>query len=138
MPPPPLGEGWGGGRELRTTPSPHPSLPPAGEGADRGCTTQGLCLRLGLHGQRLAVHRAPEAAVDPVFERDDPTGARGIAEQADSGAVTQIQPILGLGSAANLNIHLNRLVLDGVYRRTDGEPAFVEVPAPTAPSRGRL
>ncbi|MBC7941459.1 MAG: transposase [Chitinophagaceae bacterium] len=36
------------------------------------------------------------------------------------------------GSAANLNIHLHCLVLDGVYRRgTDGAPAFVEVPAPT-------
>jgi len=36
------------------------------------------------------------------------------------------------GSAANLNIHLHCLVLDGVYRRgTDGAPEFVEVPAPT-------
>ena len=50
------------------------------------------------------------------------------AEQADSGAVTLIQRF---GSAANLNIHLHCLVLDGVYRRTDGEPVFVEVPAPT-------
>ena len=39
------------------------------------------------------------------------------AEQADSGAVTLIQRF---GSAANLNIHLHCLVLDGVYRRTDG------------------
>ena len=53
------------------------------------------------------------------------------AELADSGAVTLIQPNLGLGSAANLNIHLHCLVLDGVYQRTDGEPLFVEVPAPT-------
>jgi len=33
-----------------------------------------------------------------------------------------------------LNLHpllLHCLVLDGVYRRTDGEPVFVEVPAPT-------
>lgn len=50
------------------------------------------------------------------------------AEQADSGAVTLIQRF---GSAANLNIHLHCLVLDGVYRRTDGEPVFVEVPAPS-------
>ena len=49
-------------------------------------------------------------------------------DQADSGAVT---PIQRFGSAANLNIHLHCLVLDGVYRRTDGEPVFVEVPAPT-------
>ena len=50
------------------------------------------------------------------------------AEQADSGAVTLIQRF---GSAANLNIHLHCLVLDGVYRRTDGGPVFVEIPAPT-------
>jgi hypothetical protein len=49
-------------------------------------------------------------------------------DQADSGAVTLIQRF---GSAANLNIHLHCLVLDGVYRRTDGGPVFVEVPAPT-------
>ena len=51
------------------------------------------------------------------------------AGEADSGAVTLIQRF---GSAANLNIHLHCLVLDGVYRRgTDGAPEFVEVPAPT-------
>eukprot|EP00611_Tribonema_gayanum_P020458 TRINITY_DN3736_c0_g2_i1.p3 TRINITY_DN3736_c0_g2~~TRINITY_DN3736_c0_g2_i1.p3 ORF type:complete len:194 (-),score=22.71 TRINITY_DN3736_c0_g2_i1:40-621(-) len=47
-------------------------------------------------------------------------------DKADSGAVTLIQRC---GSAANLNIHLHCLVLDGVYRRgTDCEPEFVEVP----------
>ncbi len=36
------------------------------------------------------------------------------------------------GSAANLNIHLHCLVLDGVYRRSaEGAPQFVEAPAPT-------
>ena len=50
------------------------------------------------------------------------------AEQADGGAVTLIQRF---GSAANLNLHLHRLALDGVYRRTDVEPVFVEVPAPS-------
>ena len=51
------------------------------------------------------------------------------AEEADSGAVTLIQRF---GSAANLNIHLHCLVLDGVFRcNTEGEPVFVEVPAPT-------
>jgi hypothetical protein len=39
------------------------------------------------------------------------------AEQADSGAVTLIQRF---GSAANLNISLHCLGLDGVYRRGDG------------------
>ena len=51
------------------------------------------------------------------------------ADEADSGAVTLIQRF---GSAANLNIHLHCLVLDGVYRRgIDGTPEFVEVPEPT-------
>jgi len=51
------------------------------------------------------------------------------AEEAHSGAVTLIQRF---GSAANLNIHLRCLVLDGVYRLgTAGTPEFVEVPAPT-------
>jgi hypothetical protein len=36
------------------------------------------------------------------------------------------------GSAADLNIHLHCLVLDGVYRcDADGAPSFVEVDAPT-------
>jgi hypothetical protein len=35
-------------------------------------------------------------------------------------------------SAANLNVHLHGLVLDGVYRcDADGAPSFVEVDAPT-------
>ena len=56
-----------------------------------------------------------------------PSGVR--ADEADSGAATLIQRF---GSAANLNIHLHCLVLDGVYRcDTEGEPVFVEVPAPT-------
>ena len=51
------------------------------------------------------------------------------ADEADSGAVTLIQRF---GSAANLNIHLHCLVLDGVYRRSaEGAPQFVEVAAPT-------
>ena len=61
-------------------------------------------------------------------------GQAGVkADQADSGALTLIQPSFNKsGSAANLNIHLHCLVLDGVYRRgTDGTPEFVEVPAPT-------
>ena len=47
--------------------------------------------------------------------------------------VTLIQPSLWMkGSAANLNIHLHCLVPVGFYRcNTEGEPVFVEVPAPT-------
>ena len=47
---------------------------------------------------------------------------------ADAGSVTLIQRF---GSAANLNIHLHCLVLDGVYRRTEGEPVFDAARAPT-------
>ncbi len=47
---------------------------------------------------------------------------------ADTGAVTLIQRF---GSAANLNIHLHCLVLDVVYRRTEGEPEFQEAQAPS-------
>jgi hypothetical protein len=47
---------------------------------------------------------------------------------ADAGAITLIQRF---GSAANLNVHLHCLVLDGVYRRTEGEPSFDEARAPT-------
>src|SRR5919106_5877239 len=41
--------------------------------------------------------------------------------EADTGAVTLIQRF---GSAANLNIHLHCLVLDGVYCTTEGVPVF--------------
>ncbi len=48
--------------------------------------------------------------------------------QAQTGAVTLIQRF---GSAANLNIHLHCLMLDGVYHLTDGVPIFQAIPAPT-------
>jgi Putative transposase len=48
--------------------------------------------------------------------------------QAQGGSVTLIQRF---GSAANLNIHLHCLVLDGVYQiRPNGELAFIQTPAP--------
>ena len=50
------------------------------------------------------------------------------ADEAASGAVRLIQRF---GSAANLNIHLHCLVLDGVYRRTDGESVFFQTDSPT-------
>jgi hypothetical protein len=57
-------------------------------------------------------------------------GAAGLkAEEGHGGAVTLIQRF---GSAANLNIHLHCLVLDGVYRcGADGSPAFIEADAST-------
>jgi len=51
------------------------------------------------------------------------------ADEGHSGSVTLIQRF---GSAANLNIHLHCLLLDGVYRcGADGVPEFVEVGSPT-------
>jgi len=50
-------------------------------------------------------------------------------DEGHGGAVTLIQRF---GSAANLNIHLHCLVLDGVYPGgADGGPTFVEAGAPT-------
>jgi ribosomal protein S27E len=48
--------------------------------------------------------------------------------EAHTGAVTLIQRF---GSAANLNIHLHCLVLDGVYRRSAGVPVFHAARAPS-------
>ena len=49
---------------------------------------------------------------------------------AASGGITLIQRF---GSAANLNIHLHGLMLDGVYQsgNADGEPLFIEAPPPS-------
>ncbi|QBQ56289.1 hypothetical protein E3U44_18640 [Nitrosococcus wardiae] len=47
---------------------------------------------------------------------------------AQTGAITLIQRF---GSAANLNIHLHCLVLDGVYRMQNGVPKFCPVHTPT-------
>ncbi|MCP3880294.1 MAG: transposase, partial [Sulfitobacter sp.] len=49
--------------------------------------------------------------------------------EAKTGAVTLIQRF---GSAANLNIHLHCLVLDGVYDTSADEPVFHPVRVPTA------
>ncbi|MDV6344310.1 transposase [Nitrosomonas sp. Is37] len=48
---------------------------------------------------------------------------------AQTGAITLIQRF---GSAANLNIHLHCLVLDGVYHIQNGVPEFRSVRAPTS------
>jgi uncharacterized protein (DUF983 family) len=67
--------------------------------------------------------------VQRVVERRllDHTGLK--SDEGQGGAVTLIQRF---GSAANLNIHLHCLVLDGVYRcGADGVPGFIEAGAPT-------
>ena len=81
--------------------------------------------RIDLFDVRHVVHRAMTHCLL------DQAGLK--ADEADSGAVMLIQPSWWLnGSAANLNIHLHCLVLDGVYRcDTEGAPVFVEVPVPT-------
>lgn len=67
--------------------------------------------------------------VQRVLRRHLLDGAQLGADEGHGGAVTLIQRF---GSAANLNIHLHCLVLDGVYRcGADGAPAFIEASAPT-------
>jgi hypothetical protein len=53
-------------------------------------------------------------------------------QRTEAGAVTLRKPI---GSAANLNIYLHCLVLDGVYRPTEGVAVFH---AARAPADGEL
>jgi len=68
-------------------------------------------------------------AARPTAAPAGPRRAQKPLTEADSGAVTLIQRF---GSAANLNIHLHCLVLDGVYQcDADGAPVFVEASAPT-------
>ena len=78
---------------------------------------------------------APPELLTPVLRIIHRVIARFLFKQAglkratvDTGAVTLIQRF---GSAANLNIHQHFLVLDGVYRRTEGQPVFQEVRAPS-------
>jgi hypothetical protein len=67
--------------------------------------------------------------VQRVLERRLLDAAGLVGGEGRGGAVTLIQRF---GSAANLNIHLHCLVLDGVYRsHADGVPEFIEVAAPT-------
>jgi len=52
-------------------------------------------------------------------------GAQLEADESICGTVTQIQRF---GSAANFDVHLHCLVLDGVYRSgADGAPPFAEI-----------
>ena len=52
--------------------------------------------------------------------------------RAGEGECDSVTLIQRFGAAANLNIHLHRLVLDDVYgTNANGEPGFVETPAPS-------
>ncbi len=67
--------------------------------------------------------------VQRVLERRLLDVAGLVAGEGQGGAVTLIQRF---GSAANLNVHLHCLVLDGVYRSgADGVPELIEAAAPT-------
>jgi hypothetical protein len=68
-------------------------------------------------------------AVQRVITRHLLDAAELKADEGHGGAVALIQRF---GSAANLNIHLHCLVLDGVSRcDADGAPIFVEAAAPS-------
>ena len=92
------------------------------------CKRRGICPSCGA--------RAVSELITPVLQVVqrvvtrhllDRTGLK--ANEGHGGAVTLIHRF---GSAANLNIHLHCLVLDGVYRcGDDGVPVFIEVDAPT-------
>ena len=86
-------------------------------------------------GLRLLLAARPEL-MTPVLQEVQRALLGYLCEQAgvgrgegQGGAVTVIQRF---GSAANLNIHLHCLVLDGVYRcGADGEAVFIEAGAPS-------
>ena len=98
------------------------------------CKRRGFCPSCGA--RRMSQTAAHLQLVTPVLQvvqrvvtRRLLDGAGLKADEGQGGAVTLIQRF---GSAANFNIHLHCLVLDGVYRRAaDGAPAFFEAGAPT-------
>ena len=57
--------------------------------------------------------------------------ARTSRAARQAGSTLSITLVQRFGSAANLNIQLHCLMLDGVYRRTEGEPVFQQARAPT-------
>ena len=85
-------------------------------------------LRLLLAAQTELVSPALQV-VQRVVTRHLLAAAGFVADEGHGGSVTLIQRF---GSAANLNIHLHCLVLDGAYRcDADGVPGFIEARAPT-------
>lgn len=96
-----------------------------------------LALPVGL---RLLLAAQPQL-LTPVLQVVHRVIGRYLRQQAglrdgQGGAVTLIQRF---GSAANLNIHLHCLVLDGVYRcDDDSEPQFVAAAPPTDEELARL
>jgi hypothetical protein len=65
-------------------------------------------------------------------ETNSPVDCLCLAKGLASGQARPARLIQRFGSAANLNVHLHCLVLDGVYRcDADGVPGFIEAGAPT-------
>ena len=93
------------------------------------CKRRGFCPSCGARRMAQTAAHLVDQVVHRMITRHL-LGQAGLkADEAESGAVTLIQRF---GSAANVNIHLHCLVLDGVYQcGADGVPQFVEVPAPT-------
>jgi hypothetical protein len=112
-------------------------LLPDGGDARIGETLRGgvLVVAVVLDGRALEKHfgrrkARRELGVEILIERWLLIKQAGLKRtEAQSGAVILIQRF---GSAANLNIHLHCLVLDGVYRTTEGLPVFHAVHAATA------
>ena len=91
-----------------------------------------LRILFAAHAQLLTpvlqvIHRAIASFLMALGQPLKQTGVK--RSEAHTGAVSLIQRF---GSAANLNIHLHCLVLDGVYRSSgEGVPVFHEARAPS-------
>jgi len=80
----------------------------------------------------LAAHSRLLTSILQVIHRAISTFLIKQAELKRSEAQTGATPLIQrFGSAANLNIHLHCLVLDGVYRIQNGVPEFHSVKTPT-------
>ena len=97
-----------------------------------------LRMLFAAHPQRLTpvlqvIHRVITTFLMALGQPLKQAGVR--RSEAHSGAVSLIQRF---GSAANLNIHLHCLVLDGVYCSGEGVPVFHEARAPSVDELQRL
>jgi hypothetical protein len=93
---------------------------------------QGVIARHLLDAAGLKADEGHGGAVTLSPDTNTPVDCLCLAKGLASGQARPARLIQRFGSAANLNIHLHGLVLDGVYRRdADGAPTFVEAGSPT-------
>jgi uncharacterized protein (DUF983 family) len=93
---------------------------------------QGVIARHLLDAAGLKADEGHGGAVTLSPDTNSPVDCLCLAKGLASGQARPARLIQRFGSAANLNIHLHGLVLDGVYRRdADGAPTFVEAGSPT-------